>query len=71
VTPIDYDSAGDFSEGLAWVVRNTGCGYINRDGRVVIPFRFTACGGLFEWSGAGVCGRAADGIHRSAGGTAS
>lgn len=43
VIPAVYDEVGNFSEGLAWVVRRTPegkyeIGFINHDGMVVIPF---------------------------------
>ena len=40
IVPI-YDSASDFSEGLAVVELNGDYGYINKKGEVIIPFRLT------------------------------
>lgn len=40
VIPFKYESAGDFSEGLAMVQQNEKVGYIDKTGRVVIPFRY-------------------------------
>lgn len=55
IIPFTYDGAGDFSEGLAAVLKKTGefvrtnfwervpltnCGYIDKTGKVVIPFKF-------------------------------
>lgn len=57
IIPFIYDNAGDFSEGLAAVHKKTGefmrtviwdrapvenCGYIDRTGKVIIPFKFRA-----------------------------
>ena len=44
VTPIEYEDASDFSEGLACVCdKESDYGYIDREGNVVIPFKwFTA-----------------------------
>jgi WG containing repeat len=39
--PIQFGNAGDFSEGLARVLIDGKCGYINLDGKQVIPARFT------------------------------
>ncbi len=44
VIPLAYEDVGDFSEGLAWVVRNNRCGYVDRAGRVTIPLQFFTCG---------------------------
>lgn len=35
-----YDSAGEFSEGIAPVCKKNKCGYINTNGEIVIPFKF-------------------------------
>lgn len=58
VVPFIYADAGDFSEGLAPVYKNSGeyfntvgwgrieiqkCGYIDKTGKVVIPFKFQQC----------------------------
>jgi hypothetical protein len=46
-----FEEAGDFSEGMALVCEREGldrrCGYINRDGRVVVDFQFSD-GGPFS-----------------------
>jgi WG containing repeat len=39
--PIQFGNAGDFSEGLARVPIDGKCGYIDLDGKQVIPARFT------------------------------
>lgn len=56
-----YDGAGDFSEGLAWVGKGIQRGYIDRTGTIVIEPRF-------GWAGNFHCGIAAvfghgDGKH--------
>ena len=41
VIPCVWDGMGDFSEGLAGVRNDNGkCGYMDKTGKVVIPFRW-------------------------------
>jgi len=52
VIPPKYDSAEDFSEGLAAVCKGKGqdqkCGYIDKHGEEIIPFMFTLTGNFLE-----------------------
>jgi len=45
ITPVEWEDAGDFSEGLACVCNeNSDYGFIDKEGNIVIPFKwFTAC----------------------------
>jgi hypothetical protein len=42
VTPIRYEAAGDFFNGLAIVVKNSKLGFINKSGRLVIQHIYDA-----------------------------
>ncbi len=45
VTPLEWEEAGDFSEGLACVCDwNSDFGYIDKEGNVVIPFKWFTAG---------------------------
>lgn len=44
VIPIEYESAYDFSEGLAGVKKNGKYGYIDKTGEVIIPFEYDGYG---------------------------
>lgn len=48
VIPIEYDSAYDFSEGLAAVLIDGQWGYIDTEGRVVIEPKYVAVGSFSE-----------------------
>lgn len=48
VIPCTYDNAGDFSEGLAWVVKNGKAGFIDKTGEIVIPCQYDGSLSFFE-----------------------
>ena len=48
ILPIEYDSIEKFSEGLAEVIKDWESGYVDKEGRIVIPFRaFQIAGGVY------------------------
>jgi len=48
VTPATWDAAGDFSEGLAGVMKGSSCGFIDTKGKIVIPLKFDWVGPFSE-----------------------
>ena len=48
VIPAEYDNAGDFSEGFAWVVKNGKIGFIDNTGKVITSFQYDITLGFHE-----------------------
>ena len=48
VIPAEYDNAGDFSEGFAWVVKNGKIGFIDNTGKVITSFQYDSTLGFHE-----------------------
>jgi serine/threonine protein kinase len=48
IIPLKFDSADDFSEGLASVTVDDRCGFIDRSCSLVIPAKYSSCGRFSE-----------------------
>lgn len=53
IVPFEYDTVGDFSDGLSWVSYadangTTMYGYVDEGGNVIIPVAYDSCGVIFD-----------------------